>query len=62
MSDDGWKLVPVELTEEMIHGIVPCMAYSSPLSNDEYDYKGRNERFVKWLWKNLLELSPEVKL
>ncbi len=55
---DGWKLVPETLSPEMLRGIVPNMAHSQPISHDEYDYKGRNERFVKWIWSRLLEVSP----
>lgn len=58
-GNDGWKIVPMELTDEMMRGIVPCMAHSPPLSHDEYDYKGRNERFIKWVWKKLIELAPK---
>jgi len=33
------------------------MAHSLPISHDEYDYYGRNELFVKWVWARLLKLS-----
>ncbi len=56
----GWKLVPEELTPEMLRRIVPNMAYSEALSHDEYDYKGRNEHFVRWIWTRLLYLSSEM--
>lgn len=56
---DGWKLVPETLSPEMVRGIVPNMAHSQTISHDEYDYNGRNERFVKWIWTRLLEISPQ---
>lgn len=56
----GWKLVPEELTPEMLRGIVPNMAHSQPISHDEYDYNRRNECFVRWIWTRLLYLSSEI--
>lgn len=53
----GYRVVPEKLTNEMLRRIVPNMAHSLPISHDEYDYHGRNERFIKWIWARLLELS-----
>lgn len=58
----GYRVVPEKLTDEMLRRIVPNMAHSLPISHDEYDYHGRNERFIKWVWARLLELSETVTL
>ncbi|WP_437609626.1 hypothetical protein [Erwinia sp. V71] len=58
-QQSGWQLVPTSLTDEMIRGIVPTMARSKPISHDEYDHKGRNEHFIKWIWSRMLDLSPK---
>lgn len=57
-QQSGWKLVPIELTDEMLRGIVPNMAKCEPLSHDEYDYNLRNERFLRWVWSRLLDTCP----
>ena len=57
----GYRMVPEKLTNEMLRRIIPNMAHSLPISHDEYDYYGRNERFVKWVWARLLELSEAAK-
>lgn len=59
---DGWKLVPIEITEDMIYFIVPAMAHSEPLTHDEYDRNGRNEHFLKWLWSRLLDKAPSPEV
>lgn len=57
---DGWIAVPERLTDDWLFSIIPAMARSMPLSHDEYDYNGRNRRFVDWLWGRLIYMAPKL--
>lgn len=56
---DGWKLVPIEPTDEMFYSLVPAMARSENLNRDEYDISRRNERLARWVYKSLIAAAPK---